>query len=112
MRGLYTRLTTAGAFVGAVVLLSGMLDDGHISAAEWMRLGGVLFIASAVGLSHLLRANPQCIREHDYMLGYENGRRAGRREGRLGVEDVTHRAMRVGPEMTVPGGRGDGGVAE
>lgn len=76
------RLPTVAAFVGVVVLLCSVLSDGHITASEWARIGGVLFLVAVLWGSHITRANPQDVREQDYRLGYEQGRRDERRSNR------------------------------
>lgn len=70
------------AVAGTVLLTASVLSDGTVTASEWARIGAVLIIATAIRCSHVTRANPQAVREHDYMAGYEQGRRDQRRANR------------------------------
>ena len=78
----WRHLHVAAAVVGLVVLAFSVFSDGRVTASEWARIGAVLVLAMAIRGSHIARANPQVIREHDYRLGYEQGRRDARRENR------------------------------
>lgn len=84
----WRHLPLALAATGAAVLLYSVLYDGDITASEWARIGSILILGTAIWGSHVKRANPQCIREHDYMLGYEQGRRDARREYRRDTSAV------------------------